>query len=128
MSESSPSTDRVVWFDLPVSDLERASTFYRAVLAIDVQTQSHEGESFAVLEHGPGNGGCLIVRPDEGASDRGPLLYLNVEGRIRAAEAAAVEHGGALVEGVHAIGPHGFRAIVRDSEGNRVALHSSTDG
>jgi uncharacterized protein len=27
----------------------------------------------------------------------------------------------------HAIGPHGFRAIILDSEGNRVALHSMTD-
>ena len=27
----------------------------------------------------------------------------------------------------HAIGPHGFRALIRDSEGNRIALHSNTD-
>jgi predicted enzyme related to lactoylglutathione lyase len=28
---------------------------------------------------------------------------------------------------VHAIGPHGFRAVLLDSEGNRIALHSSSD-
>jgi len=28
---------------------------------------------------------------------------------------------------VKGIGPHGFRAIVLDSEGNRIGLHSNTD-
>jgi predicted enzyme related to lactoylglutathione lyase len=28
---------------------------------------------------------------------------------------------------MHPIGSHGFRAIVKDSEGNRIALHSSVD-
>jgi hypothetical protein len=30
-------------------------------------------------------------------------------------------------EPVHAIGPHGFRAVILDSEGNRLALHSRSD-
>ena len=30
--------------------------------------------------------------------------------------------GGQVVDDVHSIGPHGFRAIVLDSEGNRLAL------
>jgi predicted enzyme related to lactoylglutathione lyase len=52
---------------------------------------------------------------------------LNVDGRIRDAAEQVVPHGGTVIEAVHAIGPHGFRAIVLDSEGNRVALHSRTD-
>jgi hypothetical protein len=32
-----------------------------------------------------------------------------------------------VLEAMHAIGPHGFRAVVLDSEGNRIALHSTTD-
>ena len=28
---------------------------------------------------------------------------------------------------IHPIGPHGFRAIILDSEGNRIALHSEVD-
>jgi uncharacterized protein len=31
-----------------------------------------------------------------------------------------------VVEDATAIGPHGFRAVVLDSEGNRGALHSET--
>ena len=33
----------------------------------------------------------------------------------------------ANVQEIHSIGPHGFRALILDSEGNRVALHSETD-
>jgi hypothetical protein len=33
-------------------------------------------------------------------------------------------HGGKIVQSKHAIGPFGIRAIILDTEGNRVALHS----
>ena len=40
---------------------------------------------------------------------------------------ASVElNGGKILKTRHSIGPHGFRAIVLDSEGNRIALHSMT--
>jgi len=31
------------------------------------------------------------------------------------------------MKAIESIGPHGFRAIVMDSEGNRIALHSGSD-
>jgi predicted enzyme related to lactoylglutathione lyase len=121
--------NRVVWFDLPASDLERAAEFYRAMLNIKVDVVSMGPEhSMAVFEHGQGNGGALVLRPDEVARrDTGPLLYLNAEGRIRDAVKQASAHGGKVIEDVASLGPHGFRAIVRDSEGNRVGLHSTID-
>ena len=57
---------------------------------------------------------------------RGLLVYLNVDGRIADAERAVAAGGGQVLKATHAIGPHGYRAIVLDSEGNRVALHSGT--
>jgi len=61
MSEMQTRTDRVVWFDLPVADLARASRFYGALLGIKVHQEKAGNMNFAVLEHGPdGNGGCLI--------------------------------------------------------------------
>jgi len=119
--------NRAVWFDIPVADLERANAFYAAVLGCGVDAVSMEGLEFSVLEHDEGNGGCLVQRPDEVTADKGVLLYLNVDGRIRDAAAKVKEHGGRIVEDVVSIGPHGFRAVVLDSEGNRVALHSESD-
>ena len=127
MTDMHSNPDRVVWFDLPVADLERASRFYGAVLGIKVSQEKFDNFRFAVLEHGPvGNGGCLIPNGSE-VSAVGILVYLNVDGRIRDAVRQAEKLGGRILEPVKGIGPHGFRAIVLDSEGNRIGLHSNTD-
>ena len=46
------------------------------------------------------------------------------ETELADAERAVAAHGGRVLQATHPIGPHGHRAIVVDSEGNRVALHS----
>ena len=43
---------------------------------------------------------------------------------IPVANAKTRAHGGNVIEEIHSIGPHGFRAIILDSEGNRMVLHS----
>lgn len=60
-------------------------------------------------------------------STGGILVYLNVDGRIRDAIAQVEKRGGTVKEPIHSIGPHGFRAVVLDSQGNRIALHSDAD-
>src|SRR5438128_1253813 len=127
MSDLNTIHNRIVWFDLPVADLDRAAAFYRAVLNIAVEKAQFENFSFCVLEHGDGNGGCLVPKPQEVSGAAGILVYMNVNGRIRDAVSRAEALGGKVLEPTHAIGPHGFRAIVLDSEGNRIALHSETD-
>ena len=78
-----------------------------------------------VLAHAEGEvAGCLFRADDQRPSERGPLLYFNVDGRLEEAVAAAVEQGGRVLKPPHAIGAFGHRAIVLDSEGNRIALHS----
>lgn len=128
MSTYNRTHNRTVWIDIPVADLDRAIAFYSAVLDIQVSTEQFGDVSFGVLEHQEGNGGCLVICPEEVARDRGILVYMNADGRLRDAVANVSAHGGEVIEDVHSIGPHGFRALVRDSEGNRLALHSDTDG
>lgn len=127
MSDLNQTHNRAVWFDIPVADLDRAISFYQAVLAIKVDKAEMEGFSFAVLDHSEGNGGCLVPNADEVIGDKGLLLYLNTEGRIQAAVSAVTANGGKVLEPVHSMGPHGFRAVIHDSEGNRLALHSMTN-
>jgi len=118
--------NQIVWVDIPVLDLDRAVRFYSAVLGAEVQKQEHSGITVAVLPCGDGNdvGGCLITKDDEKPSDRGMLVYLNAQGRLDEAIAAVESSGGKVLKPKHQIGPYGFRAVVLDSEGNRVALHS----
>ncbi len=83
--------------------------------------------SGCTLDHQDGNGGCLIREPAAVTSSGGVLVYMNVDGRIRDAVDQVERHGGKVVQPVHSIGPHGCRAVVHDSEGNRIALHSTRD-
>lgn len=124
VSEANFLHNRAVWFDITVSRLERAATFYRAVLDIDLHREQGPGADIYVFDHAGGNGGCLI-QSAEPIQPGGVLIYLNVDGRIRDALIQVQRYGGTVVEPIQAIGPHGYRAVVLDCEGNRVALHSS---
>jgi predicted enzyme related to lactoylglutathione lyase len=117
-----------VWVDIPVVDLDRAIAFYSAVVGRPVDKIGGPGFNFGLFKH-EGNqvGGCLI-EPEEGVAPSlfGPLVYLDASGRLDAAVAAAQAHGGRVLKATHSIAPNGFRAVIADSEGNRVALHSMT--
>jgi predicted enzyme related to lactoylglutathione lyase len=117
--------NQVVWVDIPVLDLDRAIRFYSAVLAGEVQKQEYPGMAIGLL---PGYdndvSGCLFTKTDELPSATGLLLYLNAQGRLDEAVNEVEPHGGKVLQPRHQIGPHGYRAIILDSEGNRVALHS----
>jgi predicted enzyme related to lactoylglutathione lyase len=117
--------NQVVWFDIPCTNLDRAIAFYSAVLGCEVAKHEGPGFSLGVLPHeGASVGGCLVVTKDNPPGDHGVLVYLNCSGRLDEAIGQVQSHGGAVLQAKHSIAPHGFRAVVKDSEGNRVALHS----
>jgi predicted enzyme related to lactoylglutathione lyase len=126
MGELNSLKNRFVWVDIPVANLDRAQKFYAAVLGIAVHKEQFGDVSFCVLDHKDGNGGCLVENAAE-VSAKGALVYLNVDQRIREAVAKVESNGGSIITPIHAIGPHGFRAVVIDCEGNRIALHSTID-
>jgi uncharacterized protein len=125
------SADTLCWTDIPVSDLDRAIKFYSAVLGQDVPKRSEGGIDYGLLPHEEQNAsGCLCVSSDSVGnknqpSQTGPLIYLSVEGRLNEAVKTVRANGGKVLEEKQQIGPHGFRAMIIDSEGNRLALHSS---
>ena len=115
----------VVWVDIPVLNLDRAIHFYSAVLGTQIQKQEYPGMSIGLLPGAEDSvSGCLFTKDDEKPSDNGPLIYLNAQGRLDEAIAAIAPNGGKVLQPKHPIGPHGFRAVLLDSEGNRIALHS----
>jgi uncharacterized protein len=117
--------NQLVWVDIPVLDLDRAVRFYSAVLGAPVAKQDYPGMSIGLLPGGDEDvTGCLHRSDSDRPSDHGPMLYLNCQGRLDEAIAAVVPGGGKILQAKHAIGPHGFRAVILDSEGNRFALHS----
>ena len=127
MSDYNAENNRVVWFDIPVAELDRAQKFYESVLDIKIFRDKFNDFEFCVLDHEKGNGGCLVPNPNEITSDKGVLVYLNVDGRIQDAMSKVEPDGGKIIEPTHQIGPQGYRCLILDSEGNRIVLHSNTD-
>jgi len=117
--------NQIVWCDIPVLDLDRAIKFYSAILGAQVKKEQFPGMTIGILPHQDGEvGGCLYTSNDEKPSEKGIMIYLNANGRLDDAIAAVALNGGKVIQPKQPIGPYGFRAILLDSEGNRVALHS----
>ena len=123
MAHTPPS---VVYFEIPVTDLDRAIAFYEAVLGARLIRESIDGYDMALFEDvAPGGGisGALargdVYRP----STAGAIVYFGVED-IDAVLQRAEARGGEVLYPKTAIGPRGFVAEIRDSEGNRIALHA----
>lgn len=113
------------WIDIPVLDLDRAIDFYAKILDEEVQKISEHGFEFGLLPHVENNvSGCLSVIEGRHPSQDGPLVYLNLEGRIDEAVQAVKQYGAKVLHEKQQIGPYGHRAIVLDSEGNAIALYS----
>jgi uncharacterized protein len=117
--------NQIVWCDIPVKDLDRAIKFYSTVLGQNVSKEAFGEMSFGLLpQANDGVSGCLVVSDEAKPCADGPLIYLNCKGRLDAAIAVVEKNGGKILKPKHQIGPHGFRSVVLDSEGNRIALHS----
>jgi predicted enzyme related to lactoylglutathione lyase len=118
-------TNTFCWIDIPVIDLDRAITFYTDLLEMPVQKISEHGFEFGLLPHTENNvSGCLCVMDNRKPSQDGPLVYLNVEGRLEQVIASAKKQGVKILNEKEQIGPYGHRAIILDTEGNAIALYS----
>ena len=122
-------SNQICWVDIPVIDLDRAIKFYSAVIRQSITRESMPGFTFGLLPHTENNvSGCLYVPEDDNKpSLTGPLIYLNAEGRLAEALKAVAAGGGKVLQDIHQIGPYGYRAIFRDTEGNRIAVHAMTN-
>jgi predicted enzyme related to lactoylglutathione lyase len=121
-------SNQIVWCDIPVANLDRAIKFYSTILGQPVAKETAPGMTFGLLSHsGEEVGACLVEMADQKPGPSGPIIYLNCEGRLDIAIAKVELNGGKILKPKHPIGPYGFRAVIQDSEGNHIALHSKKD-
>ena len=118
----------VNWFEIPVSDMERAKTFYEAVFEVELSLNEMGALTmawFPMDPQGAGASGTLILAETYTPSYEGTMVYFSVKD-IEAAFARIVANGGKIVNPKQSIGEFGFVGHFEDSEGNRLALHSET--
>lgn len=115
-------THAIFWFEIPVTDLDRAAEFYGTVLNATFERMDLGGPTAVFPADEDGVGGALIQDGGE-PSLTGPLVYLNPNGDLQAALDRVAGAGGEVLLERSAAGEYGFYAYIKDTEGNRVALY-----
>jgi predicted enzyme related to lactoylglutathione lyase len=120
----------ISWFEIPTQDLERAQKFYETIFGISLvplDLQNLRMRMFPIEDPMSGIGGALCYNKEfyKPSSTDGPLVYLNgnpdVQNILDKVEAA----GGKILVPRTQISPeYGYMAVLIDTEGNRIALHS----
>lgn len=115
------------WFEIPVTDMKRAMSFYEAVLEFELTLHEFPGMQMAWFPNDPdasGATGCLMLASAYIPSNKGTMVYFSVAD-IDAVLGRVASHGGNILHPKTALGgEHGFVAHFEDCEGNRVALHA----
>lgn len=118
----------VAWFEIPVTDMDRAIAFYRAVFGWDLEAMASgpRGTGLMALFPFPEHraGGALIWHEGYEAGDRGTVIYLYAGKDLSGPLGRVEEAGGQILMGKTSVGEHGYTAWILDSEGNRIGLHS----
>lgn len=118
----------VGWFEIYVQDMPRAQKFYETVLGVELMklaTPAPELEmlAFPMNMEASGASGALAKMEGYPSGGMGTLVYFSCEDCAN--EASRVEAaGGKICKPKMAIGQYGFIALVSDTEGNMIGLHS----
>ncbi len=118
----------VGWFEVYVADMPRAKKFYEAVFQkgewMDLSDDNVEMFAFPWTDDGVWAAGALVKMADREPSAQGSLVYFSCED-CSVEEARVEEAGGKVLQGKMSIGQFGFIAMVMDTEGNMIWLHSN---
>ena len=120
-------TNAINWFEIPVTNYERAKQFYSTVLGADVQDAEMPEGKYGVLPYDAaqnGIGGAIWQHDQAIPSDQGSTIYLNGGTDLNTPLSKVEAAGGKVIMPKTNIGEHGFMAQFIDTEGNSVAFHS----
>lgn len=119
------------WFEIPVTDINRAQKFYSTILDVEIPIMDMTAQMGSMLgafpAHG-GVGGMLVQNSQFGyePSKVGTLVYLTVGDKDLNIALDKVEAaGGKVTLPKTAMGENGFSAWIEDTEGNKVGLFSN---
>ena len=129
----------IVWFEIYVQDMARAAKFYETVFQCTLESlpaPDNAGAAdnadasagtimmaFPMSMEATGAGGMLVQMKGVSSGGGGTLVYFGCEdcaveqGRVEAA-------GGQIHRAKFSIGQYGQCALVSDTEGNMIGLHS----
>ena len=127
-------TNAITWFEIPVTDMNRAKKFYETILDMKMEARFME-ETNEELAFFPFTGaeiratsgrvsGVLVKNNRAEPSGKGIVVYLNAAPSIQNVIDKVELAGGAIVRTKIRI-QAGYIAMITDTEGNIVGLHSA---
>lgn len=125
------NTNVLTWFEIPVTDIDRAKKFYETILDIEMVKRTDGNDEAVFFPFNPDivqatSGrvtGVLSKSERNSPSGNGTLVYINASPNIQAVLDKVEKAGGKIVAPKFLI-PAGFIAIIIDTEGNKVGLHA----
>lgn len=119
----------ISWFEIGTTDLERATRFYETIFGVKLNPLDLPNIKMRMfpLEDIMGVGGALV---DSGGFHKpsgtdGPLIYLNGNPDVQKVLDRVEAAGGKIMVPKTEISPeYGYMAVIIDTEGNRIGLHS----
>ncbi|MGF1762605.1 VOC family protein [Aliivibrio kagoshimensis] len=117
------------WFEIYVDDIERAKTFYQALLAVTLEKLESPAKVQIEMWAFPGNmesygaTGALVKMDNVKAGGNSTLVYFSCDD-CAVEESRSAKNGGTVQVPKMPIGEHGFISVVEDTEGNMIGLHS----
>ena len=120
----------VGWFEIPVTDMERAIKFYETVFAFKLsrnQIGPMDMAWFPMVEAAIGTAGSLVYFPySYKPSTEGIVIYFTAFSGDLSEELSRVEGaGGKVIQEKTLITEEiGYMGLFLDTEGNRIAIHA----
>jgi hypothetical protein len=127
MTTQQQRENRVVWFEIPSTDFDRAIRFYENILQTTLKRGPFGPTELAVFPYNePACSGAITPPEDDPVVSRdGVILYLNADPSLDAVLARVPAAGGTVVQGRTDLPPGmGCFAKIHDTEGNTVGLHA----
>jgi uncharacterized protein len=126
MTQQITRPHRLVWFEIPASDFDRAVRFYEEILAVEMRRETMGPAKMAVVPYErPAVSGCVMMAPGLKPGADGVLAYLNAEPSLDEVLKRVTGAGGQVVQPRTDLPPGmGVFAKIRDTEGNIVGLHA----
>ena len=123
------TSNSIVWFEIYVDDMERASKFYESVLDVKLEVIPNPLGDDTKMKSFPGDmekygaNGSLVKMEGVKSGGNSSLVYFNSEDCTT--EQSRVEKaGGKIFKPKMSIGEYGFISLFFDTEGNMVGFHS----
>ena len=116
----------ISWFEIPAINFHQAVSFYNQIFGFEMESVESNEHSMAYFPNSGGMGGAIVCGPGSHPGEAGPLIYLNAGNDLSEVLNKVPEAGGRIVMNKTLINKEsGYFAIMIDSEGNKIALHSS---